>query len=478
MNRTGKNIPFSGKYKKWYQNPFIRILLLAAVLVVVIIICVNVLNGKNKENESANASFETMAEAESASGDGVPGSDAAYSADAKDADYAVDGGAAAANGTEADAAAQLTPAARITPAAQPQVEGVTAPAAADGTGAAGVMQMTEEMLASSTETGWHYTYKGMWYSMTPGLCYYNGWQEVDGSTYHFGAEGYRDVGWKRIGDQVCCFDNNGVYQPDASTEKMVAFTFDDGPSQGMDMLLELCEETGARVTFFMIGVQVENGGAVIPHIMQDHCQLGNHSYTHSLMLKKTPEECAADFNQCDEFIRSFSGGYGADVVRFPYGDLTEEHAKAVGKPCILWDVDSLDWESQDAEQIKERVYTLIRDGSVILMHDRYDATVEACRELFPNLIAQGYQLVTVEELSIAKGIEMQPGGVYYDFTGEETDAPFGLVSMEEAAGMAGTEESDGTESTEEPAEAEYTEVPDETGYTEETVEAEYTEQSE
>ena len=49
------------------------------------------------------------------------------------------------------------------------------------------------------------------------------------------------------------------------------------------------------------------------------------------------------------------------------------------------------------------------------MHDRYDATVEACRQLFPDLIAKGYQLVTVEELSIAKGVEMQPGAVYYDF---------------------------------------------------------------
>ena len=399
----------------WYQNPYQRFLVLLGILVVLIIICAIMM----RQQDNAASSEAVMTREASASGDGVSDSLFADPA-AQTGEYPETGTGEAAGNTES---AGITPDAdgnaAGTASAAPSADGTLAAETADGTGAAGIMPMGADLLASSAETGWHFNDYYTWYSTSPGLCYYGGWQEIDGLTYHFDQAGHLDLGWKLVGGTPCYFDDSGVYQPGADNSRLLAFTFDDGPSEGTDALLDLCSQTGARVTFFMIGKQVEGGGAVIPYILKYRCQLGNHSYSHADMYKKTVAECVEEFEKCDQLIRQYSGGIGADVVRFPYGDLTDEQVAAVGKASIFWDVDTFDWETRDVASIKQEVYDTISEGNLILMHDRYPESVEACRQLFPELIAQGYQLVTVSELAAAKGIDLAANGgvTYYNFRG-------------------------------------------------------------
>lgn len=293
-----------------------------------------------------------------------------------------------------------------------------APEMEDGSGQAGLLPMPEFLLSKTAQQGWNSDELNAWYTPDLANCWCNGWQTIDGQTYHFDSSGLIDYGWKLIGGQGCYFDSNGVYQPTADPNKLLAFTFDDGPSQGMDELLALCEETGARVTFFMIGAQVEIGGAVIPHIIRDRCEVGNHSDTHTQMLKLSTEECVQNFRACDDKILAWTGGIESDVVRFPYGDHTPEEIASLGKPAVMWSVDSLDWDLLEAQPVIDTVLSQISEGDIILMHDRYESTVEACRYLFPYLISQGYQLVTVKELAAAKGYELEPGKSYYGFCQE------------------------------------------------------------
>ena len=395
---SGKASRRAGAAAVLWQNPRIRIIGIA-LIALVLLLCIVL--GISRANQAASESAEV-------SGDGQ--TEEMLQADSETEED--DAGENSTGESEAgDAGSQDV--VTVSP---------TAPEAEDGSGAAGIMAVPEELMAEAAVTGWHDGNYSKWYALENNCFYYNGWQTIDGSTYHFNSSGYLDLGWKVVGGQGCYFDDNGVYQPDADNSKLVAFTFDDGPSEGVDSMLALCEETGARVTFFMIGVQVENGGAVIPHIMQDRCELGNHSYTHNQQTGKTTEECIEDFAQCDSFIQSFSGGPTSTVVRFPYGDYTAEQTAGVNKPNIFWNIDSLDWDSQDAEQIKQICYEKITEGDIILMHDRVAASVEACRELFPYLISNGYQIVTVSELAAAKGIELQGGVTYYDFCQEDIES--------------------------------------------------------
>ena len=54
----------------------------------------------------------------------------------------------------------------------------------------------------------------------------------------------------------------------------------------------------------------------------------------------------------------------------------------------------------------------IQDGSIVLFHDRMQATLDAIDELIPWLWEQGYELVTVSELIRAGGEEPVPGRIY------------------------------------------------------------------
>jgi peptidoglycan/xylan/chitin deacetylase (PgdA/CDA1 family) len=75
-------------------------------------------------------------------------------------------------------------------------------------------------------------------------------------------------------------------------------------------------------------------------------------------------------------------------------------------------VDPRDWESRNKEKIVSAVMADIRPGSIILLHDIYQPSVEAALEIVDRLQAKGYWFVTVEELLRLYGIAPQPGVMY------------------------------------------------------------------
>ena len=57
----------------------------------------------------------------------------------------------------------------------------------------------------------------------------------------------------------------------------------------------------------------------------------------------------------------------------------------------------------------------VQDGDIILMHEIYDSTADAVERMVPELVKQGYKLVTCQELVRAKtGGDPQPGVEYSD----------------------------------------------------------------
>jgi len=86
-----------------------------------------------------------------------------------------------------------------------------------------------------------------------------------------------------------------------------------------------------------------------------------------------------------------------------------------GVPIVLWSVDTLDWEFKDAGLIRDYVLNAVKDGDIVLMHDIYEATVQAAIELIPILQERGYQIVTVSEMARARGITLENGAKYYNF---------------------------------------------------------------
>ena len=82
---------------------------------------------------------------------------------------------------------------------------------------------------------------------------------------------------------------------------------------------------------------------------------------------------------------------------------------------ILWSIDTLDWQTKDSQNTYNVVIDNVSDGDIILMHEIYEASLEAARMLVPKLKEMGYRLVTVSELAAAKGVPLETGVSYYAF---------------------------------------------------------------
>lgn len=200
--------------------------------------------------------------------------------------------------------------------------------------------------------------------------------------------------------------------------KFVALTYDDGPSSYTSHLLDILEEHNAKATFFIIGNRVEKYRDTIKRMDYLNMEISSHTFNHDILTKLDKAGIQDTMNKTDEALINIIGR-GADLMRPVEGALDETSQSFITKPIIRWNIDTLDWKTQDAQAIVDHVLDNVRDGCIILMHDIYPTTIEASKILIPKLQEMGYQLVTIPELAEARGIELKPGEVYRRFPTDE-----------------------------------------------------------
>ncbi len=198
---------------------------------------------------------------------------------------------------------------------------------------------------------------------------------------------------------------------------MLALTFDDGPGKHTERLLDIFEKNGGKGTFFVVGNLVENRKQTLKRISQSGHEIGGHSWNHMQLTKLSPEEIAEQISFTSKKITQITG-VTPRLIRPPYG--SSNHAiEAVCKKQEIylanWSVDTLDWKYRDADTVYNAVMKGAEDGAIILCHDIHKTTVDAMQRAIPNLIDEGYQLVTVSQLIEAKSGKCTPGKLYFGF---------------------------------------------------------------
>lgn len=207
-----------------------------------------------------------------------------------------------------------------------------------------------------------------------------------------------------------------VPEPTATPEPkgMVALTFDDGPSDFTDRLLDCLEANNAKATFFLVGNEIESFPEPVSRMEALGCEIGNHSYDHADLTTLSAEDASSQLSRTDQDIEAIVG-HGATLVRPPYGAYNDTVASIAARPLILWSIDTLDWETQNVDSTVQNVMDNVQDGSIILMHDIFKESVDAAEVFIPQLISEGYELVTISELAASKGIELENGTSYGSF---------------------------------------------------------------
>jgi len=188
---------------------------------------------------------------------------------------------------------------------------------------------------------------------------------------------------------------------------MVALTFDDGPNPDYtNRILQVLEDNYSHATFFVVGTNAEKYQETLRAITSSGNEIGNHTYSHANLTDIDSEDVEEEIDKVNRAVKKATGEI-ATVIRPPYGAYNDEVLKQLEQPVILWDLDTEDWDSRNAQVIVDNIITNIEDGDIILMHDIYESTAEAVELLVPRLKEMGYQVVSVSEMAEYRGKELE-----------------------------------------------------------------------
>ena len=218
----------------------------------------------------------------------------------------------------------------------------------------------------------------------------------------------------------------GRRQTDNASYKMVALTFDDGPSYtNTATLLNNLRRAGAVGTFFLVGERIEEYPDMAMRENDESHSLQSHHYKHVNASNSTlarTQEYTEKFYQ----VLTQTVGTAPALLRAPYGVFEPFIEAGVDLPMIHWGVDTKDWTGRSAAAILKVVREETRSGSIILMHDIQDQTPGAVKDVVNWLFANDFLCVTVEDLFLHNRQPFTPNQIYYridpnieDFSMEE-----------------------------------------------------------
>lgn len=200
--------------------------------------------------------------------------------------------------------------------------------------------------------------------------------------------------YQLVGDVACRADTD---------EKIVALTFDDGPTpEGADAVLATLAQYGVKATFFLIGDRMERWPGQAEKLLAAGHELGNHTYSHERNLLRRQSFYRQEVRKADALLRQ--AGSDTKLFRPPFGKRLiglPLEVEAAGYRTIMWDVeDDVEHHPEPVDYAAD-IVRRVRPGSIILIHPmyRHNTTERAALSLvIEGLQARGYEITTVSDL--------------------------------------------------------------------------------
>ncbi|MEN2486409.1 polysaccharide deacetylase family protein [Flavobacterium sp. B11] len=206
---------------------------------------------------------------------------------------------------------------------------------------------------------------------------------------------------------VKAFCNNPL-----ETEKKIALTFDDGPSEFTLEVLELLKKYNAKATFFCIGKNIETHPEILQKVIDEGHLVGNHSYSHSKFFDfYNADKIREEIQKTDRLLEKFTSRK-INFFRPPYGVTTPSIRRALkvtGHKTIGWNIRSLDGGTKNQDLIFNRLIKHISPGGIVLLHDTRKHSVLVLEQFLQFLQQNNYDVISVEELLKLNAYEIERG---------------------------------------------------------------------
>lgn len=190
----------------------------------------------------------------------------------------------------------------------------------------------------------------------------------------------------------------------ATTQKLVSFTFDDGPSPTTTpAILQRLQRYGDRASFFVLGVEAERFPQVLKQIVSQGSSVENHGFAHINLYGKSASSIIPNITRCSQLVAQTTGR-GTQFFRPPFGTMSSrinQLIRGTHQIPTIWSIDTRDWAMPGIPSIVFRVTHDLKSGDIILMHDGggdRSQTLAALDVLLPALQSHGYRSVPLAAL--------------------------------------------------------------------------------
>ena len=210
-------------------------------------------------------------------------------------------------------------------------------------------------------------------------------------------------------EQVTNFD------PKRTDKKLIALTFDDGPNPNTTpRLLDILKEKHTHATFFTLGTTARSNPEIVKRAKNEGNEIGTHTMYHQNLANLNKSAIEADINEAKQTLSSIIGEPPTSL-RPPYGSINNNVKATANLPLIIWTIDTEDWRNRNPEMIKNHILNTAFDGAIVLMHDIYPTTIDAIPAVIDELRNNGYEPVTIKQLTSARNTQLKNGEVYGSF---------------------------------------------------------------
>lgn len=194
----------------------------------------------------------------------------------------------------------------------------------------------------------------------------------------------------------------GLFNSVNTSRKVVALTFDDGPSASLTpKLLDILGRENVHATFFVLGSLVAANPQIVQRMAADGHEVANHTWDHPRLPSLSPEKFEHQIRDTTEIIEK-NTGKKVTLMRPTYGLYNERVKNKLindyGLDMILWSVDPNDWKKPGADVVARRLVNGAHPGAILLSHDIHPGTIAAMPQVIAQLKAKGYTFATVSEL--------------------------------------------------------------------------------
>lgn len=178
----------------------------------------------------------------------------------------------------------------------------------------------------------------------------------------------------------------------------IAITFDDGPSPSWTgKLLDGLKERNVKATFFLIGENVKQSPELVKREAEEGHLVGNHTYHHVEITRVSDEKAKEEILMTNEAITEITGKE-VSYMRPPFGAWQKQLEWELDVMPVMWTIDPLDWTTNNADEIVNKVVTQAKENDIILLHDCYESSVDAALRIIDVLQEEGFEFVTVDKL--------------------------------------------------------------------------------